>query len=119
LARVQRLDVVGELGVKKSGRVVPRDGDERVMGEVGDEVGLHGTNMGTAVTDRRYSEALARDCGARIEARLRPSRMVAIAIRAMALATLALIAAPPGPAAPRLLAATAVACAARAARGAL
>ena len=61
--------------------------------------------MGAALQDHKYSEA-----GVRIA--LAPSRSAVAAIAAMASATLALILLTPGPPAPRILAATWVACAA-------
>lgn len=61
--------------------------------------------MGAALQDLKYSEAEVRIA-------LAPSRIGVAAIGAMASATLALIACTPGPAAPRILAATWVACAA-------
>ena len=61
--------------------------------------------MGAALPELKYSEAA-------LEVALRPSRRGALAIAAMAVATLAVIAATPGMAALRILAATWVACAA-------
>ena len=62
-------------------------------------------NVGTALQDHKYSEA-------RVRIALVPSRFGAAAIAAMASATLVLLAATPGAAGLRILAATWVACAA-------
>jgi hypothetical protein len=68
--------------------------------------------MGAALQEYKYSEAGSGNGEARVEMALRPSRVAAIAILAMAVATLALIAATPGPTALRILVAAVVACAA-------
>ncbi len=61
--------------------------------------------MGAADAELKYSEVA-------IELSLAPSRLAAGGLAVMALSTLAVIAATPGPVAVRILAATAVACAA-------
>jgi hypothetical protein len=65
--------------------------------------------MGAALLECKYSEARSRNEEARVETALRPSRVAAIGILTMAAATLALIAATPGPMALRIPIAAAVA----------
>jgi hypothetical protein len=75
------------------------------MGKIGDEVGRHGDHVGAAQPELKYSEAA-------LAVALLPSRLGVVLLGAMAVATLALIAATPGLTALRILAATWVSCAA-------
>jgi toxin CptA len=68
--------------------------------------------MGASLLECKYSEAELQSGEARVEMALWPSRVAAIAILAMAVATQALVAATPGPMALRFLVVAAIACAA-------
>jgi hypothetical protein len=91
LADRERLHVVGELALQENGRVVPRDRDQRVMGEVGERCGRrrvrHVADVEAGRANDKYSE--------RVEAVLAPSRCARAFVICAVIATLALVAVTP------------------------